>query len=74
MTEEEYDDIKNDYEQYLDGKDNIEEALSFDEFFETALHIGLYSRQLSIKKRYFDILKFEIEDIERIIEEYKLRL
>ena len=74
FTEEEYEEIKKNYEEYLETKENIEEAVSLDEFFEIAFHIGLYSKQLDLKREYLDLLKIEIKNLERKIEDYQLKL
>lgn len=74
LTEEEYNDIKVDYEKYLKTKENSNEAVSIEEFFEIALNIGLYTKKLEIKKQYLKLLKREIEDLENAIDDYQLKL
>ena len=74
LNEEEYAEIRKDYEKYLKLKANTADVLSFDEFFETVLNIGIYTRQLEIKKEYLKLLKSEIENLEKTIDDLELKL
>lgn len=74
LNEEEYNEIKEEYEKYLETKENTEDVVSLDEFFEIALHIGLWAKQLDIKKEYMKLLKIEIKELERKIDDYQLKL
>ena len=74
VSEEDYNKIKKDYEKYLKTKNNTEEVVSLDEFFEIMYNIGLYKIELDFKKKYMDLLKIEIENLEKTIEDYKLKL
>lgn len=74
LTDDEYNEIHTEYEKYLETKENVEEAVSFDEFFEIIMNMGLYAKQLEIKQEYIKILEVEIEELERNIDNYRLKL
>ena len=74
ITEAEEEEVKKQYEEYLETKTDKEEAIDYDSFYNVLVHIGFYEMVLKTKEDYLKLLEVEIEDIKRKRDNYLLML